>query len=1366
MRDGGFPIVAIGASAGGLEALRELFAHLPNGTGMAFVVIQHLDPDHPSMLANILASDHRMPVVEVTDGMPAEPNRVHVIPPGADLTIQGGILRLVPRQQAPKIHLPIDTFFCALAEDQKGRAIGVVLSGSGSDGSEGLRAIKAEGGITFAQDSESAQFRSMPESAAAAGVVDHRMSPAGIAQELTGLSRHPYLAHAGADEPRPDSTNLNEEEALRAIFGALGRHTQLDFSGYKRPTVMRRIARRMALRLGNSMTEYARTLQDDAREAKALAEDLLIHVTSFFRDPAAFESLKRHLPELLKDGKHDAAIRVWVPGCSTGEEAYTLIICLFEFLEGEGRSAPRVPIKLFGSDLSEAAIATARAGYYAESELDSVSAERLARYFERTEGGYRVGKEVRDTCVFVKHDLTRDPPFAKLSLISCRNVLIYFDAELQGRIFPMLHHCLNTGGLLFLGSSEAVTGFADCFSPLDKEHRIFVKTGESPRLTYPLSFGHEAEAKLRSHQSADRRQPEREAQKQADHFLLSRYAPPGVVVNERWEVVQFRGRTGAFLELPPGQPQVNVLRMAREGLVGHLHEALETAKRTSVAVRKPGVRITEAEGVREVDLEVVSLTSIGETNERYFLVVFDEVVPQRPAGLGLTPPQPERENGGPIPTGDDEVSRLRAELVATRDYLQEIIGDHQGATEELAATNEELIAANEELQSTNEELESAKEELQSTNEELTTVNDELRERNRQMDRVANDLTNVLESVQIPVIIVDLGLRIRRFTPTARDISSLLPGDVGRPIDDVRLKVEVANLADRIREVIEASALREWEVQGSEGRWFRLQIRPYRTADKRLDGAVLSFIDVDALKGAVQEAEGARDYARAIVETVPIPLVVLDEDLRIVSANPAFHEGFALSPLATEGVRLFDLAEGAWEVPALRASVQRSLAGHARFRDVEIRRQFPEVGRKDLVLAGCPIPSGSGGSKILLVIEDVTERRLLESSEKQARVEAERANRAKDLFLATLSHELRTPLSAILISAQVLKRKAAEDPQLQRATAAIERAVGNQAKLIDDLLDISRIVSGKLMLDLQAVDLTVVVHSAVDVARGAAEAKGLELEFSVHGSIGPIHGDSGRLQQVVANLLNNSIKFTPRGGKIVVDLAASGGQAEITITDTGVGMNPEILPDLFERFIQAEGSMTRAHGGLGLGLAIVRHLVNVHGGEVRAESRGEGKGSTFRILLPVAVTAVRAEAPRSVARSVGGVRVLLIDDDDDTRESFASMLDDLGADVRAASSAAKGLAAVETFNPQVILCDIAMPREDGYTFIRALRSLGKDKGGQTPVAALTALAGEEDRRRALSAGFQMHLAKPIDSARLAAAVGTLSVWAEHGTSPSA
>lgn len=1357
-----FPIVGLGASAGGLEALRQLFAHIPDDMAMAFIVILHLDPDRPSMLTSVLASDVRMPVVEVADGMRAEPNRVHVIPSGADISIHQGILALVPRQQTGKLHLPINSFFRALADDQPERAIGVVLSGSGSDGTEGLRAIKAGGGITFVQDPGSAQFRSMPESAIAAGVVDFCLSPEAIAQELVRLSQHPYLAQAEGGEACTDGAPSDEQDSLASILDAVHRHAKLDFTGYKRPTVMRRVVRRMALRRQGSLGEYADSLRGDPGEAKALAEDILIHVTSFFRDADAFAALEQQIfPELLQHKKDDETIRVWVPGCSTGEEAYSLAISLLELLDSQERP---VSIKLFGSDLSQAAIEAARAGVYADSELAGVEPERLSRFFDRAEDGYRIGKRVRDLCVFVKHDLTRDPPFGRLDLISCRNVLIYFDTELQRRVLPMLHHCLNRPGYLFLGSSEAISGFGDLFVPVDKEHRIFLKTGEDARITYPLALGHEAESRLPRSRPALPPQRVREARRQADHFLLARYAPPGVVVNERLEVVQFRGRTGAFLEPPPGQPQTNVLRMARDGLVGHLRDALESARTHSVTVRKQGVRITGDARTREINLEVVPLAGVGEPADGYFLVIFEEVAAREAAEGEPMPAAPVARQAAQAQV-DDETSRLRAELVATRDYLQALIDEHQDTTEALAATNEELVAANEELQSSNEELESAKEELQSTNEELTTVNDELRSRNQDLDQVANDLVNILESVEIPVIIVDQALRIRRFTPTARSISSLLPGDVGRSIDDVKLKVKVDDLADKIRHTIETITLTEWEVQGLDGRWFRLQIRPYRTTDNRLDGAILSFVDVDLLRRAVQEAEGARDYARGIVETVPIPLVVLDTRLCIVSANPAFCENFAVSSHTLEGLGFFDLAAGAWDVPALRKAIEESLATHSRFRDLEIQCEFPGAGSKNIAVAGRPILSGEDGSMLLLVMDDVTERRLLQASEKQARVEAEQANRAKDLFLATLSHELRTPLGTILMSAQVLQRLASSEPRIQRASAAIERAVANQASLINDLLDISRIVSGKLMLDLQAVDFATVVQGAVDVARGSAEAKGLELELAIHGSLGPIHGDAARLQQVVANLLGNSIKFTPRGGKIAVRVEAIDGRAQLTVTDTGIGIRPDVVPHLFDPFVQADSATTRVHGGLGLGLAIVRHLVHVHGGEVRVESPGLGHGATFRVTLPLAVHGASSAATvaRSVARSISGVRVLLVEDDDDTREAFAAMLNELGADVRVAPSVAEGLAVVETFRPQVILCDIAMPVEDGYTFIRKLRSLGPDRGGQTPVAAVTALAGEEDRKRALDAGFQMHLAKPIDSARLAMAVGTLSVWPHQGDS---
>jgi two-component system CheB/CheR fusion protein len=556
----------------------------------------------------------------------------------------------------------------------------------------------------------------MPENAIAAGVVDFRGSPERIATELARLGRHPYVA----TEPPPadEARDSDDDEAknLVPIFAALRRHVGVDFSSYKRTTVSRRIARRMALRRVADVQQYASVLGDDPDEVRALAQDMLIHVTSFFRDPEAFEALKSHVfKDLVQRKAADDFIRVWVPGCATGEEAYALAICLLESLDEVDK---HVGIKLFGTDLSTDAIDTARLGVYSESSLAELSPERLSRFFERVDQGYRIGRLVRDMCVFVKHDLTRDPPFAKLDLISCRNVLIYFDADLQRRVVPMLHYCLNPHGYLFVGKSEAITGFADLFAPVDKDHRIFTKTGNSVGLTYPPPPGSDAELKLSDSRPPQRRHRAREAQSQADHLLLTRYAPPGVIVNDRFEVIQFRGRTGGYLEPAPGQPQANVLRMARGGLAAHLHEAVERAKSEASTVRKEGLRVKLGSEIQIVDVEVVPLAGISDESEPYFLILF-EAAGARPA--------PERSSAGTLESDQSlqeivaEAERVKAELVATKDYLQSIISEHQSTADDLAAVNEELVAANEELQSTNEELQSAKEELQSTNEELSTV---------------------------------------------------------------------------------------------------------------------------------------------------------------------------------------------------------------------------------------------------------------------------------------------------------------------------------------------------------------------------------------------------------------------------------------------------------------------------------------------------------------------------------------------------------------------------------------------------------------------------------------------------------------------
>jgi two-component system CheB/CheR fusion protein len=1345
----GVRMVGLGASAGGLEAIKQFFGRMATNSSMAFVVVQHLDPEYPSMLQALLASCTTMPVLETASGMTAEANHVYLIPSDSDLYIERGVFELRPRQLTGRLHLPIDTFFRSMAEDCHECGIGVVLSGSGADGSEGLRTIKAEGGIAFAQAPDSAKYRSMPESAIATGVVDFCGTPEEIADELSRLHQFSDAEPHLSAEQAPDVES--SDKMLDAVFEVLRVRASTDFSGYKRTTAMRRIGRRMALRHVQKMGQYLKALQDDPDEAKALARDMLIHVTSFFRDAKAFAALKdQALSELVKRKADGESVRLWVPGCSTGEEAYSLAISLIESFDAQGK---HVILKVFGTDLSEETVETARRGRYTEEALVDVSTDHVARFFERDERGYRIAQRVRDACVFVRHDLTRDPPFAKLDLISCRNVLIYFDADLQRRLIPMLHYCLNPHGYLFLGQSETIAGFSDIFAPLDKGRRIFVKTGRTPPHEYPTPRDSDLQSKKVAEGPLVRPRLGRDVFRQADHFLLARYAPAAVVIDERLEILEFRGRTGDFLEPPPGQPQSNLLRMARDGLIGHLHEVIARAKSQHTSARRPGVRVETASQVRIIDIEVVPLAGGPDGGERHYLVLFEEgrsgALPERPAAV---PPTPS-------PESQEDAERLKMELVSTKDYLQSLLSEHQGIMDALAATNDELLAANEELQSTNEELQSAKEELQSTNEELSTVNDQLRSRNLELDEIASDLANVLASVEIPVIIVDLEHRVRRFTPTAKTIASCFPEDIGRSIDDIKLKVTVENIGALITEVIHGLVAKEWDVEGIDGRWFRMQVRPYYAPGNRLDGAVLAFVDVSTLRQARTDAETARDYATSIVEAVVSALVVVDSRMLIVSANAAFMRIFGVSAPTAIGKSILDI--DASLSSALCHRVPATTAKDGSF--VEEIVAETRDGRRVLVMTGRSIAPLASDPFLLVSMDDVTDLRALEAeranlleSEKQSRLSAERANRAKDLFLATLSHELRTPLTTMLLSTQLLGKLAHEDSKIARASATIERAVNAQSKLIDDLLDVSRIVSGKLLLDLSPVDIRACVENAVEVARLTASSKSVGLELVTDKEIGTVCGDPLRLQQVVTNLLNNAIKFTGRGGRVSVHLARYDNKVKLTVSDTGVGISADMLPHVFDRFIQGDSTVTRRQGGLGLGLSIVRHLVTMHGGEVGAESQGEGKGATFCVTLPLGGSDVLEAEPasRTSVRDIAGIRILLVEDDDGTREACVAMLQELGAEVWASPSAADGLVAVTEFRPQVILSDIAMPGEDGLSFIQRVRQLSREEGGAVPAAALSALAHDDDRKRAIAAGFDMQLAKPIDSARMVVAIGKL------------
>ena len=1356
-----FPIVGIGASAGGLSAFMELLPVIPPNSGMAFVIVQHLDPTHTSMLGEALAKATAMKVATATDGTEVQPNHVYVIPPNADIALEGNSLFLSPREDSRKPHLAIDFFFRTLATQRRGQAIGIVLSGSGSDGTEGLRAIKAEGGITFAQEPQTAKFGDMPQSAISAGVVDTGMPVAALARELVRLSRHPYLAATAGPAP-----SEKDEDTFDKIQALVRSKTGVDFSEYKEATFGRRMDRRMALRQEEKLDDYLRLLEIDDDEARALCEDVFIHVTSFFREPAAFEALaKEVVPHILEAKAKGAPLRAWVAGCSTGEEVYSLAISLLESMAH--LEHPR-PIQIFGSDVSQRAVERARAGIFSDAAVHDLSEEIRHKYFVKLDHGYRISKQVRELCIFIRHDLARDPPFARLDLVCCRNVLIYFGAALQKRVMATFHYCLNRPGFLMLGRAESIAGYGQFFSQIDKENKIYARTSSRSELQFAPGYGaYPTVPGLVVPAPAETPRPAFDLIKHVDRMLLGKYAPAGVILNEKLEVIQFRGRTGPYLEPAPGQPQSNVLKMAREGLLLPLKTALTQAKKQQEPVRKRGIEVGERGTTVCCDLVVTPLTGWPGSKETLYAVLFEEAAPQpeQAAGRGR-----RAKSKGPA---TETVVKLRRELRASKEYLQSLLEEHGRVNDDLATANEELLSGNEELQTMNEELQTAKEELQSANEELTTVNEELQSGNRELNLVNADLVNLLNTVEIPIIFLDAQRRIRRFTPQAQSIFNVLPSDIGRAIDDIKPKVDAPDVDADIAWSIANVTVRESEVQDNAGHWYRMQIRPYQTLEGKVDGAILSLVDIDVLKRHADAAEWARDYAVSVVDAVLVPLVVLDEDLMVISANDAFYETFGGTDSETENRSFFTLAGRAWDIAAVRTSLRDLFAKRIPFQDIEVERQFPRIGHRTMSFSARSVHSRGARPMALLSIEDISgrkqveaERKLLLAEAQHARDAAELANRTKDAFLAILSHELRTPLATMLMNAQLLRHGDLDAAKVQRASEAIERSAKAQSQLIEDLLDVSRIVAGKLSLDLRRLNLLDVVPPALESVALQAERKQIRIEVQLDPGTGPVYGDSLRLQQVVSNLLTNAIKFTPEQGEVKLVLGNEGDAALLRVSDTGTGIDADFLPFVFERFTQQDNSSVRRFGGLGLGLSIVRHIVELHGGTVRAESPGKGRGATFSLTIPLlresqdqagkqVVSLVEAKPAAPELSHLRGLRVLVVDDDAGTLEAVSEMLRLNGASVIAAASAAEALKAAQESRPQVIVSDIAMPGTDGYSLIRAIRALPAVEQANVPAIALTAAAGATGREQSLDAGFQEYLEKPVDIDRLARAVVSVS-----------
>jgi two-component system CheB/CheR fusion protein len=1106
-----FPIVGIGASAGGIDAFHSFLAPMPADCGMAFVMILHLPPDRKSMLTEILSRWTSMPVIDAEHGMQIEPNHVYVPPPHAVVTVADGALGIdLPPTANDRVFRPIDVFFDSLGAALGDRAVGIILSGTGSDGALGLKSIKEWGGLTMAQGSNgtSPQYGEMPAGAIATGAVDI-VSPV---EDMPGHLMRMKGAHIELrlTDDAVGKANAARLEICSILRGRLGH----DFSGYRSQTFLRRVERRMQVNNVATLEDYISTLRSEANEATLLFRDLLIRVTSFFRDKDTFEVLARKVIPRLFDGQMaDGAVRVWIPGCATGEEAYSLAMLLREHMD----TLAAVPkVQLFATDIDESAIATARLGRYPASLLDGLSAKRMQRFFAHSQGGYSVAREIRDLCTFSVHSIIRDPPFSMMSLVSCRNLLIYMNPELQARIIPVFHYSLVPGGILLLGGSESVAHHADLFETIDKTARVFQRReGRSPELglSWPRTF----------------------------------------------------------LQSQSNQTQSNSIAQ------GHMNDSHQSTVSGTGKLHTVTGQNAEAEA----------------TPAAHFQPLFEQQ-----------------------PANDELVAKLQSALMDTCGALQSLREEHQTALEELRSANEELHSVNEEMQSTNEELETSKEELQSVNEELHTVNLRLSEKVEELDKTNSDLRNLFESTEIATVFLDRHLIIRSFTPAIATLYNLIPSDQGRPLTDIVGRVRYASLREDVLFVLSTLEPLERRIERDDRTaHYIMRILPYREPDSTVSGVLVTFVDVT----------------------------------NIVQAEEA------------------------------------------------------------------------------LVAADVR----------------------KDVFLATLSHELRNPLAPIRIAAQLLQSPKLEPAELARAQSIMARQVAHMGSLLDDLLDVSRITRGTFLLKKVYVDLQKLMDDAVEVVQPAFDAKQHSLRVerpatSIHLEVDPV-----RITQVITNLLTNACKYTAPGGIIQLGTRLNEQFLVIFVRDNGVGLAVESMGTVFDMFTRVDSEIGRSEGGLGIGLALAKGLIELHGGYLRVHSAGRAQGSEFMIGIPRSLI---VDAPHSASAASNGEtshvaprRVLVADDNRDSAETMGMFLKLSGHDVHIAHSGTEAFEAAKRVRPDIGVFDIGMPDMSGYEVAERIRH--EAWGGQMTLIAVTGWGQDADRRRAVAAGFDHHLTKPVDPEKL-------------------
>jgi two-component system, chemotaxis family, CheB/CheR fusion protein len=1307
-------VVGIGASAGGLDPIEKFFDNLPRDTGMAFVVVQHLSPDFKSLMDELLARHTDMPIHLVEDGMVVEANHVYLIPSKKEMIISDGRLLLSDRRGQRELTLPIDVFFRSLAQDCGARAIAIVLSGGGSDGSRGIRDIREAGGLIIVQDTESAQFDGMPKTAREAGVAHWVLAP----QEMPGV----LMQHL--QNPAAETLHAAEPPGLAAVYRMLQLEYGLDFTHYKPTTVTRRIERRLALASTPDIEEYVERLRRDHAELDLLYRDLLIGVTHFFRDPQAFDVLEQSvLPDLLERASADKPLRIWVAGCATGEEAYSFAIALSELMRKTGER----PVKIFATDVHRGSLERAARGIYPAEALGKVSMERLDRYFVRVGDDYQIVPDLRQMVVFAAQDVIKDAPFTRVDLVSCRNMLIYLQPAAQRKVLSLFVFALNRGGVLMLGPSESPGALGGDFESIDARWKIYRKhTDARLRIDVPskVPLHHEARIGLPSVVSSSRHTLT-ELLGTYD-ALLDEIMPASLLTNEQGELVHAFGGASRFLKARDGRQGLLLL----DAVDGELRMVLTGGlKRSLVEPSKiifKGVRVESNGKSGAYNVTVRRIPARNQAGAHVLVtlepVAADAVLPVRDKEIDL-----------------DEVSRaqlatLESELSHTKESLQ-------AAIEELQSTNEELQASNEELQASNEELQSTNEELQSVNEELYTVNAEYQRKIAELTELTNDMDNLLSSTAVGTIFLDKELTIRKFTPQIAETFSLMPHDVGRSIETFAHRLEHPELVDDMRRVVATSTVIERELRDVNGKSLFMRVLPYR-ARGRSDGVVLTVIDVSGLKAAEDALFHERYLLNSLLHGVPDAIYFKDSTGKFIRTNGAMASRFGLDdPKVAVGKTPFEMPnrESASLLHQEDLAVLRT--GEPQLYQLQTRMHDGRAESWDLITR---LPLRDGQDKvvgIIVISRDVTEQ-------KRAEEKAEEAVRRRDQFLAMLSHELRNPLGAIVSASTLMARSDDDAPaHVTHALEVIGRQSQQMARLLDDLLEVSRVTQNKIELRKQPLDLAATARDTAEASREHFARAGLTLDVScdVQGAV--VHADPARVQQILANLLGNAAKYTPRGGKVTLSVCRQENECVLSVRDTGAGIPSSMLDSVFDLFVQASRTLDRSAGGIGVGLTLVRSLVAMHDGSVTAESDGEGTGSEFIIRLPITAANVDAAvvAPSSVpslhARDLTSGRIVVVEDNTDSREMLCEILAMSGYECHAAANGVAALALIAEVNPDVAIVDIGLPEMDGYAVARSLRAANHSN---LWLIALTGYGQSIDRAASREAGFDEHLVKPVQT----------------------